>query len=225
MRGRSPSLGILHTSPATVDLFGRLVREALPGTRIVNVLDDSILPDLRDRDGDLTAVEPRWTLYARTLADRDVDLILNACSSIGELCGRVAPLLPVDIVRVDAAMAREAVARAGTVGVAATLKTTLRPTVDLIKATARDSGREVEVHPALVEGAYEALMAGDGARHDALIRDVLEREAGRCEVVVLAQASMARVAETLDPGLRGRILASPPFAVADVVARLRALEA
>ena len=40
-----------------------------------------------------------------------VDLVLNACSSIGELCARVQPDIPQSIVRVDARMAREAVSR------------------------------------------------------------------------------------------------------------------
>jgi hypothetical protein len=38
---------------------------------------------------------------------------------------------------------------------------------------------------------------------------------------VLAQASMARVVPALAEGERSKVLASPPFAVADVIAALR----
>jgi Asp/Glu/hydantoin racemase len=220
---RSRILGVIHTSPATVDLFGRLVKEALPGTRVFNLLDDSILPELNEKQGQLSAVSERWATYAAIMAERQVNLILNACSSIGELCELVAPSLPVDIVRVDEAMAHEAVGRGTRIGVVATLTTTLRPTVDLIRSTGAAENRRPEVRSVLVDGAYDSLIAGDGARHDTLIRATLDRESAQCDVVVLAQASMSRVAAMLPASLQSKILSSPPFAVADVVRRLSAL--
>ena len=104
-------VGIIHTSPATIELFTRLIKERMPDTGVINLLDDSILPELRDNGGDLAAIEPRWRNYVRIMSERGVDLVLNACSSIGELCARAQPEIPQPIVRVDAGMAREAVAR------------------------------------------------------------------------------------------------------------------
>jgi hypothetical protein len=223
-RGDAPAIGVIHTSPATVDLFGRLLRERLPGARIVNLLDDSILGELRDNGGDLGAVEPRFRDYVRIVAERRVDLVLNACSSIGALCGRVddgdgdgdGP----PIVRVDALMAQEAVRRGDRIGVLATLRTTLAPTTALIEATAARLGRAVTIESGLAEGAYEALVGGDPERHDGLVEAALARAARANDVVVLAQASMARVAARLPPDLADKILASPGFAVEDVARRL-----
>jgi glutamate racemase len=215
----TPAIGVIHTSPATVELFGRLLRERLPGARIVNLLDDSILGELRDNGGDLAAVEPRVRDYARIVAERRVDLILNACSSIGALCARIEEDGP-PVVRVDALMAEEAVGRGGRIGVLATLRTTLAPTTALIEATAARLGRAVTVAAGLAEGAYEALVGGDPARHDALVEAALARAAEENDVVVLAQASMARVAARLPGGLADKILASPGFAVEDVARRL-----
>ncbi len=94
MMSAGAKIGVIHTSPATVDLFGRLLRERLPGAVVLNLLDDSILPELRENGGDLSAVEPRFRDYARIVSDQGVDLILNACSSIGTLCDRVRPTIP-----------------------------------------------------------------------------------------------------------------------------------
>ena len=215
------TIGILHTSPATVEVFGRLLREALPGIRLFNLLDDSILPQLGENGGDVGAVEPRWAGYAAVLRDRGANLLLNACSSIGELCERVEPAVGRPIVRVDAEMAREAVKRGARIAVVATLPTTLRPTTDLIAATARRAGRAVELRSLIAEGAYAALMAGDAAGHDDRIAACLADAAASSDVVVLAQASMARVVPRLPEADRGKVLASPPFAVRDVVQRLR----
>ena len=64
------------------------------------------------------------------------------------------------------------------------------------------------------------MINGDQARHDALVQEALARSAQSNEVVVLAQASMARVAQRLDASAGEKILSSPPFAVEDVARRL-----
>jgi hypothetical protein len=118
---------VIHTSPATVEIFGRLLREQLPAARFSNILDDSILPELRDNGGDIAAFAPRWEGYARTARALGADISLKACSSIGELCAPVEQALGLPAVRVDAALAREAIQRAGhggRVAVVATLRST-----------------------------------------------------------------------------------------------------
>ena len=213
---KTANISVIHTSPVTVDVFGRLLRERIRDARVSNILDDSILPQLRDNDGDIAAVMPRWRDYARIARDLGADVILNACSSIGELCDPVGQDLGIRIVRVDARMAREAVARGRRVAVVATLASTLRPTRDLVVDTARREGRETEVTARLVEGAYATLIAGDTDGHDARVAAELRAACASADAVVLAQASMARVLPRLDDSERAKCLVSPPLAVEDV---------
>jgi hypothetical protein len=65
-----PAIAVLHTSPATIEVFGKLLRERLPGRRVLNILDDSILPELRDNGGDCRRRAPAWRAYAHTARDR-----------------------------------------------------------------------------------------------------------------------------------------------------------
>jgi len=218
-----PAIAVLHTSPATIDIFGRLLRERLPGHRLINILDDSILPELRDNGGDIDAVLPRWRTYARVARDQGAGIILNACSSIGALCAPVEAELGIPVVRVDAVMAHRAVTRGSRIAAVATLKTTLQPTCELLDATAQSAGRAPVIEPVLVEGAYEALVGGDQARHDDLLAATLEQAAMRSDVVVLAQASMARVLPRLPASQQDKFLVSPPLAVEDVVAQVESL--
>ena len=219
----APRIGVIHTSPATVELFGRLIRARIPDAIVINILDDSILPELRDNGGDLASVEPRWRDYARIVSDRGVDIIVNACSSIGELCARVQPDIPQPIVRVDAGMAREAIRRGTRIAVIATLATTLRPTGVIISQTAEAQGESIALDSILVEGAYPALIAGDQARHDDLVLAALAEAVRANDAVVLAQASMARVLPRLPEPDQAKVLASPGFAVDDVVSGLAAI--
>jgi Asp/Glu/hydantoin racemase len=111
-------------------------------------------------------------------------------------------------------MADRAVSIGRKVGVVATLPTTLEPTADLIRRRAAAAGKSIDLTARLCEGAFDALMSGDTAAHDAMVADALRDLVERVDVIALAQASMARVVETLsEADRRVPILASPPIAV------------
>ena len=125
-----------------------------------------------------------------------------------------AGLVNVPVLRVDQPMAAIAVEKGSRIGILATLSTTLDPTNDLVQRNAAQVGKEVELFPQLCEGAFEALMAGDAETHDKLVGDALKAMSETVDVIVLAQASMARVVEA-NPSLAEKlpILASPPIAM------------
>jgi hypothetical protein len=221
----NPTIAVIHTSPATVEVFSKLLAQQLPDARVINLLDDSVLPELRENGGNIDAIAPRWRQYAQIARERGADVILNACSSIGELCAPVQRELGVPVVRVDSAMAARAVADSTLVAVAATLPSTMGPTTRLLKETARAQGREVEVVPLMVDGAYAALVGGDRDKHDDLVAAALAQAASYADKVVLAQASMARVLPRLTPQEQAKCLVSPELAVASVVQAVHATRA
>ena len=202
-------LAIIHTTPLTVDPLKALAAELLPGTEVVNFVDDSVLPQLAENGGRVAEVAPRLMQYARFAEEVGADTILSACSSVGEVAAEMARAVRIPVVRIDEAMAEAAVRRGGCVGVAATLPTTLNPTLALLKAKAREAGREIDLEPLCVDAAYARLLAGDRDGHDALLADALSAVAARVDLVVLAQASMARVLSTLPGALQEKFLTSP----------------
>jgi Asp/Glu/hydantoin racemase len=126
------------------------------------------------------------------------------------------------VVRVDDAMAEKAVTMGPRIGVLATLRTTLEPTTTLVRSKAGES--EVTVIDYLCEGAFEAVMAGDTATHDARVSAALLEIQTRVDVVVLAQASMARVLALMEPGaLKVPVLSSPELAVRRVADAMQAM--
>ena len=126
------------------------------------------------------------------------------------------------VVRVDEGMAERAIALGQRIGVVATLKTTLEPTSALIRRKAEAAGKTPILVDRICEGAFEALAAGNRERHDALVAKGISDVAAQVDVVVLAQASMARVVGDLPPGdRRVPVLSSPELAIArasDVIA-------
>lgn len=208
-----PRLAIIHTTPATVEPLKALAAERIPGVEVVNFVDDSILPQLAANGGNLAEVGERLLTYARFAKAVGAEVVLEACSSVGELAPAMQEAAALPVIRIDEAMAEEAVRRGRSIGVAATLATTLEPTTRLLRDKAAKARGAVEVKPRLVEGAYAALMAGDREGHDARLLAALSQLAAETDVVVLSQASMARVLPRLPEDVRDRCLVSPPLAI------------
>jgi Asp/Glu/hydantoin racemase len=142
------------------------------------------------------------------------DAVLVTCSSIGPGVALARQLFDMPVLRIDDAMAETAVRRARKIGVLATLRTTLDPTTALLREKAAESGRAVELVECLCEDAFPAVLAGDTEKHDRILREALVNELDGVDVIVLAQASMARVVSTLAPGtLRPPVLSSPELAI------------
>ncbi len=207
-------LGLVHTSATLVPVFAQLCREKLPHVETFNIVDDSLVRGIGAR-GSLTAdIARRVASYIASAESGGADFVLVTCSSIGPVVEAAAPFCGVPVLRVDQPMADLAVQTGRRVGVIATLPTTLNPTADLVNRRAAVAGRRIELTSRLCEGAFEALMSGDAAKHDAMVAAALKELSQQVDVIVLAQASMARVVDTLAPAdRRVPILASPALAI------------
>ena len=207
-------LGLVHTSATLVPVFAALCKEKLPNVDVFNIADDSLVKGIREA-GSLTAtIARRVAGYLESAELAGADYIMVTCSSIGPAVEAGAKLMGVPVLRVDQPMADKAVATGNRIGVIATLSTTLEPTADLISRRAAIAGKQIQLASRLVDGAFEALMSGDGATHDAKVVAALKELSQQVDVIVLAQASMARVVDSLaSSDKRVPILASPGIAV------------
>jgi Asp/Glu/hydantoin racemase len=209
-----PRLFLLHTSATLVPMFEQLCKEKLPGAAVFNMVDDSLIKDVIAHQCLRPQTARRVTQLVAAAEDAGADQVLVTCSSIGRAVETAASLSRVPVLRVDRPMAEQAVAIGRRVGVIATLRTTLEPTADLVQRCAAEAGREIELTSKLCDGAFEALMSGDAARHDELVLAALHELQLQVDVIALAQASMARVANLLaEDERRVPILASPPLAI------------
>jgi Asp/Glu/hydantoin racemase len=208
------TLALIHTSATLVPVFAQLCKAKLPQVDTFNIVDDSLVRAIGAR-GSLTAdIARRVEAYVTSAEAGGADYILVTCSSIGAAVEASAPFSAVPVLRVDQPMADLAVQTGRRIGVIATLPTTLNPTADLVRRRAALAGKEIELTSRLCAGAFEALMSGDSATHDTLVAAALRELSAQVDVIVLAQASMARVVETLAAADRRiPILASPPLAI------------
>lgn len=211
---KTKTLGLIHTSATLIPVFQQLCKEYLPGVNTFNIVDDSLVKNIIARGEVTPSIYQRVADYVASAEDSGADYVLVTCSSIGAPVEAAAEKAGVPVLRVDQPMADLAVQTGKRIGVIATLQTTLQPTSDLVKRRAELAGKEIELTSTVVEGAFNALMSGDAAKHDELVADALRKLSKQVDVILLAQASMARVVDTLsDQDKTVPIVASPPNAI------------
>jgi len=207
-------LTLVHTSAVMIPVFGELCAELLPEVEVVHMVDESLLKDII-RDKCLGRPTARRAVgHITSAAQAGTDFIVVTCSSIGAAAELGRELVDVPVMRVDEPMADLAVREGSQIGVVATLPSTLKPTAELIKVQAKKQAKEVTVITKLCEGAFDAVISGDNATHDRIVGAGIRELMQQVEVIVLAQASMARVVD--NPPVDGRripILSSPRLAV------------
>lgn len=211
---KTKTLGLIHTSATLVPVFQQLCNEYLPGVNVFNIVDDSLIKSVI-ANGEMNTLTARRVVdYVGSAEAAGADYIMVTCSSIGAAVETAATLTKVPVLRVDQPMADLAVQTGKRIGVIATLPTTLGPTSDLVKRRAAIAGKEIELTSKLCDGAFEALMSGNAALHDEMVAKALKELSFDVDVILLAQASMARVVDTLSAEEKiVPIIASPPNAI------------
>ncbi len=205
-----PTLGLVHNSPMLAGVFNEIAARVMPDVRILHFVDESTIRNTIAA-GHLQKSTMRQVIrLVGSTFDAGCDVAMVTCSSIGRAVEMAAELYDQPVLRIDRAMAEAAVASATRIGVAATLSTTLDPTADLVRRVAAGQGKDIELIAHLCEGAFAAVMAGDGATHDRIVGEALTTALTNVDTILLAQASMARVVASLPEGaVKAPVLSSP----------------
>jgi Asp/Glu/hydantoin racemase len=189
--------------------FGRL----WPDASLMNLLDDSLSADVA-RDGRLTVeMTERFLTLGRYAVSTGVDAILFTCSAFGRCIEAVArEQAPLPVLKPTEAMIEQAAARGHRIGLLSTFPPTLT-------SMTPEFPRSVEVVPKLAEGAMAALDRGDRAEHDRLVAQA-SRDLRDCDLIALAQYSMAPAASLVAEASGLPVLTTPDSAVLKLKALL-----
>jgi len=199
-----------------VPVFQELTDKYFKGRdiKVFNIVDDSLIKNTIER-GELTPDTSRRVVdYIGSAEAGGADFVLATCSSIGAAVEIGAALSTIPVLRVDQPMADLAIEIGTKIGVVATLSTTLEPSGDLVRRRAIVAGKEIQLTSRLCDGAFEALLGGKPELHDQKVAAVLKELSNEVDVILLAQASMARVvAQLSEEDKKVPILTSPELAI------------
>jgi hypothetical protein len=211
------AVGFLHTARVHVATFEALSRELLPSARTVHRVDPEAL-ELARKDGTAERVRAIVAGHLAELREAGCEVVLCTCSTLGEVAEGLSGE-GLEVIRIDRPMLRRAVTLGPRIGVLAALASTLEPTTRVLAEEAADAGADVSIEVSVVDGAWDAFLSGDAEDYRSRIAEAALALSSRCDVVVLAQASMEPAAALL-AGLATPVLTSPHSAVEALAAAI-----
>ncbi len=213
-----PRIQLIHAVVAAQAPVHDAFRRLWPEARVADLADYSLAPDVAAA-GRLT---DDFTRRMAALIGYGVacgaDAVLFTCSAFGAAIEAARQDVGIPVLKPDEAMIAEALSLGRRIGGLATF----RPTIASLEAEIKAAAEKIRVTPEIalrhVPGALEALNAGDGDRHDALLAEAAAAMAG-VDVLLLAQFSMVRAGDAVARAQSRPVLTAPEAAVR----KLRAL--
>jgi glutamate racemase len=213
----SPTIALVHAVLPALAPMQRALEEEIPEARIRPLLDEGLSTEA-ERYGGVTAecVERMFTVLDLVVR-AGADAVLLTCTAYSTMVPQARERFAgTPILAVDQTMVERAVERATRIGVLATFPAGLEQQRVLLNAEAERRGKTIEIVPSLHPAAMTALRAGDAATHDRIVLDALPALAEASDLVLLAQASMARVFPQVPERYAERVLSSPQLAARTV---------
>lgn len=189
------TLAFLHTSPVHVPTFRALLADLAPEIPARHVVDESLLSDACSVGEATPALRKRIKGTLLALEELGAVVVVCTCSTIGAVVEELNRSMSATMLRIDRPMAQEAVARGSRIVVAATLSTTLVPTRELILSAASQAHKQVEIIDLLCDTAWSYFEQGNQQAYLQEVARQVQSAAALGDVIVLAQASMARASE------------------------------
>ena len=217
---QAPTVALIHAVLPAIAPMREAVAAELPHARVINLLDEGLLSEVERRGGLTPECVERLATQIGLAIEAGAAGVLLTCTAysnvVAEMQSRFAPR---PVLAVDQVMVDTAVERASRIGVLATVPAGLEQQTQMLERAARERGKTITIIGSLHPQAMAALQRGDGEAHDRILREAFVALAPRVELVLLAQASMARAAQGL-PDLGVPVLTSPRLAAGRLAERL-----
>ena len=213
-------IGLIHATPLAVQPIAASFAALWPQARLHNILDDSLSVD-RARDGRLTeSMTQRFIDLSHYAVRCGCEALLFTCSAFGPAieaaaAGSGVPTFKPNEAMFDAALAlakHDAVLR---IGLLATFEPSIASMAQELQACASQRGLRIAIEAGHVPEAMDDLQRGQAQLHHQKIAQAAAALPA-CDVIMLAQFSMAAAQPLAQRASNAPVLSSPDCAVTEL---------
>ena len=130
---KNPHVTILQTSFAKRDDTIVFLKEKVPGVKVEFITDSTILADVRANGGPTKEVYDRMKLYAKAAEISGADLIVNSCSTVGEVADEYRKEVSIPVMKIEDPMCQEAAKLGTKFAIFGTVETSMGPVARIIE--------------------------------------------------------------------------------------------
>lgn len=216
MTTQHPRIALIHATALAMMPIATAFERHWPQARRMNVLDDSLSVD-RAEEGELTAAMVQRFVDLAAYAKRSgCDGILFTCSAFGPAIEAAASAVGLPTLKPNEAMFDMALssrpAAGSRVGLIATFEASIPTMSAELMEMARARGRTLDLRTRFVPDAMQDLARGNVDMHHQKIA-AAACSLPPCDVILLAQFSMAAAQPAVQAELSCPVLSSPDCAV------------
>lgn len=171
--------------------FGKPFAEANPDIEVYNIMDDSLLVDTRKYSGMTPTIASRMLNYAKAAEASGADGVIVTCTSVNHATKMIRPLMNIPMINIEEPVAEMAAMSGKRIGVMGTIPTSPGAISWEIEEKAAQMGKEIEIVPVVVDGAFDVLCAGDRDKHDEMVCEALYKLSKEVDCIAFAQISMS----------------------------------
>lgn len=208
---QNPRIALIHATRVAMPPIEAAFAKRWPEAEAISILDEGLSADSGSGRVSMAELNLRITNLARYARHMGPDAILFTCSAFGGGIEAAAEEADIPILKPNEAMFDDAIARGGEAVMLYTFAPALDGMVKEFKTAARGTG--ATLRPVFVEGAIDALKAGDKATHNRLIRTAASKIEG-ASAIILAHFSMSIAQEDVRGVTSAPVLTSPDTAIA-----------
>lgn len=216
MQTPAPRIALIHATALAVGPIAAAFQRHWPQARRMNLLDDSLSVDRAEAGALTPAMVQRFKDLASYAKGTGCDAILFTCSAFGPAIEAAGKAVGLPTLKPNEAMFEQALDRCATVGgklgLIATFEASLASMAAELQQMAQQRGQAIELRTEYVPFAMQDLAEGRADQHHQKVADAARKLAG-CDVVMLAQFSMADALPQVQQGLACPVLSSPDCAV------------
>ncbi len=205
-------IAFLHTSPAHIDTFERLVRKFDKEIKIAHFVNEQLLKSaLSSGKTDTLSFKKEITLIKK----EKPSLIICTCSTYGEECDSDP-----SIVRIDNPIIEYIVHNYKKIGLVFTANSTKEVSKNLLLLTSSKINKNIEILSCDCSEYWHWFETGDLYQYERGIANKIKSLKSKVDVIFLAQASMEGVRKYLIE-IPEEIVSSPEFGVKKLIKKIK----
>jgi hypothetical protein len=214
-----PLIALISATTSAIGPAAAAFAQEFPEARLWNILDDRLLSDAEDSSGVTPQLAARMERLIQHAVGGGAGGILLTCSQYGFVSRSVSIPVPIQAPD-DAAFAEILAGGFGSVLIVASLPSTLADTTARLTAAGAEAGTPVQLDGICPADGAGLVAAGDYARLASTLNEAIRARAPEPDALLLAQYSLAPVAEILQPMTRTAVLSGAACAARRLRAEL-----
>ena len=226
----APRIALIHATPLAIEPVNTSFKKLWPEASLQNILDDSLSRDHASAGHLTAAMVERFIDLAQYAKRAGCEGILFTCSAFGEAIEAAAAAVAIPTLKPNEAMFEDALRMAMAVhqneaavlniGLVATFEASIVSMSEEFNALTARLERQVKLHSLFVPHAMDTLAQGHPNEHHKLIAEGVQTMPA-CDVMMLAQFSMAAAQTLAQSQTATTVLTSPDCAVLALQKRMK----